>query len=98
MIYPGKTIDEGTVVDESVVWESPSQRQVFSDSGVRGIVNVDMTPGAHRPPRGRLRHDPAQGRHGHASDATTRAPPGRSTGHSPAPSRRRASTSATCAP
>ena len=44
MIYPGKTIDEGTVVDESVVWESPSQRQVFSDNGVRGIVNVDMTP------------------------------------------------------
>lgn len=44
MIYPGKTIDEGTVVDESVVWESPAQRQVFSDSGVRGIVNVDMTP------------------------------------------------------
>lgn len=44
LIYPGKTIDEGTVVDESVVWESPSQRQVFSDSGVRGIVNVDMTP------------------------------------------------------
>lgn len=44
MIYPGKTIDEGAVVDESVVWESPAQRQVFSDSGVRGIVNVDMTP------------------------------------------------------
>lgn len=44
MIYPGKTIDEGTVVDESVVWDSPAQRQVFSDSGVRGIVNVDMTP------------------------------------------------------
>jgi mannose-1-phosphate guanylyltransferase/phosphomannomutase len=44
LIFPGKTIDEGTVVDESVVWESPSQRQVFSDSGVRGIVNVDMTP------------------------------------------------------
>jgi mannose-1-phosphate guanylyltransferase/phosphomannomutase len=44
LIYPGKTIDEGTVVDESVVWESPSQRQVFSDIGVRGIVNVDMTP------------------------------------------------------
>lgn len=44
LVYPGKTIDEGTVVDESVVWESPSQRQVFGDSGVRGIVNVDMTP------------------------------------------------------
>ena len=44
MVYPGKTIDEGTVVDESIVWESPSQRQVFSDVGVRGIVNVDMTP------------------------------------------------------
>jgi mannose-1-phosphate guanylyltransferase/phosphomannomutase len=44
LIYPGKTIDEGTVVDESVVWEAPSQRQVFSDIGVRGIVNVDMTP------------------------------------------------------
>ena len=44
LIYPGKTIDEGTVVDESVVWESPTQRQVFTDKGVRGIVNVDMTP------------------------------------------------------
>jgi mannose-1-phosphate guanylyltransferase/phosphomannomutase len=44
LVYPGKTIDEGTVVDESIVWESPSQRQVFGDSGVRGIVNVDMTP------------------------------------------------------
>ncbi len=43
-VYPGKTIDEGSVVDESVVWESPAQRQVFGDSGVRGIVNVDMTP------------------------------------------------------
>lgn len=44
LVYPGKTIDEGSVVDESIVWESPSQRQVFGDSGVRGIVNVDMTP------------------------------------------------------
>ena len=44
LIYPGKVIDEGSVVDESVVWESLTQRQVFSDSGVRGIVNVDMTP------------------------------------------------------
>jgi mannose-1-phosphate guanylyltransferase/phosphomannomutase len=44
MIYPGKSIDEGAVIDESVVWESPAQRQVFSDGGVRGIVNVDMTP------------------------------------------------------
>lgn len=44
LIYPGKTIDEGAVVDESVVWESPTQRQVFSEYGVRGIVNVDMTP------------------------------------------------------
>ena len=44
LIYPGKTIDEGTVVDESIVWESTTRRQVFSDSGVRGLVNVDMTP------------------------------------------------------
>ena len=44
LIYPGKTIEEGSVVDESVVWESPAQRQVFSDHGVRGLVNVDMTP------------------------------------------------------
>lgn len=44
LIYPGKTIDEGTVVDESVVWESATQRQVFGNHGVRGIVNVDMTP------------------------------------------------------
>ncbi len=44
LIYPGKTIEEGSVVDESVVWESPAQKQVFNSYGVRGIVNVDMTP------------------------------------------------------
>ncbi len=54
--------------------------------------------GAHRPPRGRVRHDAAQGRDGHASAATTHARRARSTGRSPAPSPRRASTCATCAP
>lgn len=44
LIYPGKTVEEGAVVDESIVWESTSQRQVFGSYGVRGIVNVDMTP------------------------------------------------------
>lgn len=44
LIYPGKTVEEGAVVDESIVWESTSQRQVFGAQGVRGIVNVDMTP------------------------------------------------------
>lgn len=44
LIYPGKTVEEGAVVDESIVWESTSQRQVFGAHGVRGIVNVDMTP------------------------------------------------------
>jgi len=44
MVYPGKTIDEGSVVDDSIVWESAAQRQVFNDGRVSGIVNVDMTP------------------------------------------------------
>ncbi len=43
-VYPGKTIEAGSVLHESVIWESRGQRLLFGNRGVSGIVNVEITP------------------------------------------------------
>ncbi|TQS28536.1 mannose-1-phosphate guanyltransferase [Microbispora sp. KK1-11] len=43
-IYPFKTIEAGTVVNTSVIWESRGQRSLFGPRGVSGLVNVEITP------------------------------------------------------
>lgn len=43
-VYPMKTIDEGAVVNESIVWESRGARSLFGRQGVTGLSNVDVTP------------------------------------------------------
>ncbi len=43
-VYPKKTIAAGEVVGETVVWESRSPRQMFSDEVFSGVVNIDVTP------------------------------------------------------
>ena len=43
-VYPYKTIEAGTVVDSSVVWESRGTGAVFGPRGVSGLVNVEITP------------------------------------------------------
>jgi mannose-1-phosphate guanylyltransferase / phosphomannomutase len=42
-IFPGKTIDAGTLVQESVVWESKTRKHLFGPRGVSGLVNVELT-------------------------------------------------------
>ena len=43
-VYPFKTIEDGAVVNSSIVWESRGARSLFGRSGVTGLANVDITP------------------------------------------------------
>lgn len=43
-VYPFKTLEAGAVVNQSVIFESRGQRNLFGARGVSGIVNVEITP------------------------------------------------------
>jgi mannose-1-phosphate guanylyltransferase/phosphomannomutase len=43
-IYPYKVVEAGAQVLSSIVWESGGSRTLFGSEGVRGIVNVDLSP------------------------------------------------------
>ncbi len=43
-VYPFKTVENGAVVNSSIVWESRGARTLFGRRGVHGLANVDVTP------------------------------------------------------
>jgi mannose-1-phosphate guanylyltransferase / phosphomannomutase len=43
-VYPYKVVEAGAQVLSSIVWESGGSRTLFGREGVRGIVNVDLSP------------------------------------------------------
>lgn len=43
-VFPFKTVEEGAVVNDSIVWESRGARTLFGRDGVSGLANVDVTP------------------------------------------------------
>ena len=43
-VYPFKTIEDGAVVNSSIVWESRGASSLFGRDGVDGLANVDITP------------------------------------------------------
>jgi mannose-1-phosphate guanylyltransferase/phosphomannomutase len=43
-IYPYKEVEYGAQIHESLIWESRATTRVFSQDGVVGLVNVDLTP------------------------------------------------------
>jgi len=43
-VYPFKTIEDGAIVNSSIVWESRGARSLFGRQGVSGLSNVDITP------------------------------------------------------
>ncbi len=43
-VYPFKTIEDGAIVNTSIVWESKGTRSLFGRGGITGIANVDVTP------------------------------------------------------
>ncbi len=43
-VFPFKIIEEGAVVNTSIVWESRGARSLFGRDGLAGLANVDVTP------------------------------------------------------
>ena len=43
-VYPYKTIPAGSLVHDSVVWESRGDSALFGPGGISGLVNVEITP------------------------------------------------------
>jgi len=43
-IFPFKTVEDGAVINSSIVWESKGSRSLFGRDGVSGLANVDVTP------------------------------------------------------
>ena len=43
-VYPFKTVEQGAIVNSSIVWESRGARSLFSRTGVTGLANVDISP------------------------------------------------------
>lgn len=43
-VYPSKVIEAGAAVRSSLIWESRGQSSLFGTEGVRGLINVDVTP------------------------------------------------------
>jgi mannose-1-phosphate guanylyltransferase / phosphomannomutase len=43
-VYPFKTIEDGAIVNSSIIWESRGARSLFGRMGVSGLSNVDITP------------------------------------------------------
>ena len=43
-IWPGKEIEAGSVVHESVIWAGTWRSSLFSKVGITGIINVELTP------------------------------------------------------
>src|SRR6185436_1187085 len=42
--YPYKEIESGSLIHESLIWESRVSSRLFDQWGVSGRVNVDLTP------------------------------------------------------
>ena len=43
-VYPFKTVEQGAIINSSIVWESRGARSLFGRSGIAGLANVDITP------------------------------------------------------
>src|SRR5207237_1185750 len=45
-IYPYKQVESGSQIFDSLIWESRASARLFSEDGVSGLVNVDLTADA----------------------------------------------------
>lgn len=43
-IWPSKEVDEGATVSSSLIWGSQARRVLFGRHGIRGLVNIEITP------------------------------------------------------
>lgn len=42
-VFPGKSVDAGSLVAESLVWEAQPRKQLFGPRGVSGLINLEVT-------------------------------------------------------
>lgn len=42
-IYPFKRVEEGAVVNTSLIWESRGMQSLFGKNGIKGLLNIDIT-------------------------------------------------------
>ena len=43
-IWPNKSVDPLSIVDRNMIWGSRHSKSIFGESGLSGIINVDITP------------------------------------------------------
>lgn len=43
-LWPGKMVESGTIVQNSLIWGTRCPRKIFGLEGITGLVNVEMTP------------------------------------------------------
>lgn len=43
-VYPFKTVEAGSSIKSSIIWETRGASALFGKAGVRGLVNVEITP------------------------------------------------------
>lgn len=43
-VFPYKRIEPAATVNASLIWESTAVRSLFSDTGIKGLVGIDVTP------------------------------------------------------
>lgn len=43
-VWPNKTIETGATVSSSLIWGTSAQRTLFGASGVKGLINVEISP------------------------------------------------------
>lgn len=43
-IFPYKRVEPSATVNSSLIWQSTGTRELFSESGITGLVGVDITP------------------------------------------------------
>ncbi|MFM9134136.1 MAG: sugar phosphate nucleotidyltransferase [bacterium] len=44
LVYPGKTLESGSIVEGTVAWDSRGRRRLLARGGASGTLGVDMTP------------------------------------------------------
>ncbi len=44
LVYPGKAVDAGAVVRDAIVAESRADKHLFSQQGISGLINIEITP------------------------------------------------------
>ena len=43
-IYPYKRVESAAILGESLIWRNTGARDLFGDSGISGLVGIDITP------------------------------------------------------